>query len=88
MYSYSKLFYPGGATDAQKQEMQDAIIQWQGGLLQGPLLEGMFDNYIMNNYNDVELLQQRARTNETLVWFYRICGGGLYTTRDERESSC
>jgi hypothetical protein len=83
---HSKLFYPDGATDAEKQEMQNAIIQWQGGLLQGPLLEGMFDNHIMNNYNDIELLRQRARTNDTFLQFYRICRGGLFTTREERES--
>ena len=66
--------------------MQDTIIQWQGGLFQGHLLKGMFDNHIMTNYNDVELLQQRARTNELFLQFYRICRGGLFTTREERES--
>jgi len=54
--------------------------------LQGNLFNDLEITHIENNYNDVELLRQRARTNETFVRFYRICDGGLYTTQEERES--
>jgi hypothetical protein len=71
---------PGGASEDEKLQMQDAIIQWQGGLFQGQLLEGMNDNHILNNYTDADLRLQRARLNDIFVHFF-----GKWP-REERES--
>jgi hypothetical protein len=44
-----------------------------------PLLEGMNDDYIMTNYNNVELHRQRARTNDTFIRFF---GGWTCNNRE------
>jgi len=61
---FSKVFK--GASDDDIVKMQDGIVVWQGGLL-----EGSSSNFILENHSWNEIQQQRKQSTSDLVYF--IC---------------
>ena len=59
---FSKVFK--GASDDDIIEMQDGIVVWQGGLL-----EGSSSNFILENHSWSEIQRQRKQSTNDLVYF-------------------